>query len=128
MTDEPTMKSWPMSKTSPEMKLTVEGTFSAWDMGPPTIIFTSQSSGPVMTIHPDGRITLGDDAKPTEAAAECVNAMAPMIQNLIDNAAQTERDRVVAWLYKEQEDHPKSDYSGFAAMIAEEIAAGEHLK
>jgi hypothetical protein len=118
-----TMKSWTMSKASPETKLTVDGTFSAWDMGPPTIVFASQSGGPAMTIHPDGRITLGDDAKPTEAAAECVNAMSHMIQNLIDNAAQTERDRVVAWLRQEwNEDDDWGDW------FAERIAAGEHLK
>jgi hypothetical protein len=123
MTDksELPMKSWPMSKTSPEMKLTVEGTFSAWDMGPPTIIFTSQSSGPVMTIHPDGRITLGDDAKPTEAAAECVNAMSHMIQNLIDNAAQTERNRVVAWLQTNPDPIVRN-------WISAQIVMGEHLK
>ena len=59
------------------------------------IEFTSQSSGPAMTIHPDGRITLGDDAKPTEAAAECVNAMSDMIRDMISNAVQAERDRVI---------------------------------
>jgi len=125
MTDksEPTMKSWPMSKTSPEMKLTVEGTFSAWDMGPPTIIFSSQSSGPVMTIHPDGRITLGDDAKPTEAAAECVNAMSHLIQNQIDNAAQTERDRVVSYA----ETLVGWDGIDYDAFI-EGIKQGKHLK
>jgi hypothetical protein len=54
------------------------------------------------------------------------------VQFWIDMAQEAirrdEREKIVAWLYKEQEDHPKSDYSGFAAMIAEEIAAGEHLK
>jgi hypothetical protein len=99
----------------------VDGTFSAWDMGPPKIIFTSQSSGPVMTIHPDGRITLGDDAKPTEAAAECVNAMSHMIQNLIDNAVQEERNRVVAWLRI-------SVNSAARSLISAQIEAGEHLK
>jgi len=39
-----------------------------------------------------------------------------------------EREKIVAWLRKEQEDHPKTDYSGFAAIIAVLIAAGEHLK
>jgi hypothetical protein len=39
-----------------------------------------------------------------------------------------ERAKIVDWLRKEQEDHPKSEYSGFVAMIAEGIEAGEHLK
>jgi hypothetical protein len=96
MTDELTLKSWTMSKASPETKLTVDGTISAWDMGPPTIVFfSSQSGGPVMTIHPDGTITLGDDAKPTEAAVECINAMDHMIRDMIDNAVQAERNRVI---------------------------------
>ena len=43
-------------------------------------------------------------------------------------AAQAERDAVVKWLMREEEGYPSSEYSGFAAMICEEIEAGEHLK
>ncbi len=43
-------------------------------------------------------------------------------------AAKAERDRIVAWLRKEEEAYPSSQYSVFAAMIAEEIEAGEHWK
>jgi hypothetical protein len=100
MNDDLTIKSWPMGATSPTTKWTVEGSIVGANIAPPKFIFTSQSSGPVMTIHPDGRITLGDDAKPTEAAVECVNAMASMIQNLIDNAAQTERARIIDMVKK----------------------------
>jgi hypothetical protein len=47
-----------------------------------------------------------------------------------------EREKIVAWLRKEQEWHPKSGYSGvvaiiysgFVEIIADEIAAGEHSK
>jgi ArsR family metal-binding transcriptional regulator len=45
---------------------------------------------PIMTIHPDGKITLGEKADPTEAAAACVEAMSDMIQNLISNAVQAD--------------------------------------
>ena len=54
------------------------------------------------------------------------------VQFWIDMAQEAirrdEREKIIAWLRKEQEDHPKSDYSGFVAIIAEEIEAGEHLK
>lgn len=39
-----------------------------------------------------------------------------------------EQEKIVAWLRKEQEWHPKSDYSGFVAIIADEIEAGQYLK
>ncbi len=39
-----------------------------------------------------------------------------------------ERAKIVAWLTREEEDYPAGNYSGFAAMIREEIEAGEHLK
>lgn len=121
MTDELPMKSWPMGATSPTTKLPVEGSIVGANIEPPKIVFTSQSSGPVMTIHPDGRITLSDDAKPTMAAAECINAMSDMIQNLIDKAVQEERDRIVAWLRETIFNCELSD-------IPSAIEAGEHLK
>lgn len=39
-----------------------------------------------------------------------------------------ERAAIVAWLMREEEDYPSGKYSGFAAIIREEIEAGEHLK
>jgi hypothetical protein len=39
-----------------------------------------------------------------------------------------ERAKIVAWLAREEEDYPSGKYSGFAAIIREEIEAGEHLK
>ena len=39
-----------------------------------------------------------------------------------------ERAAIVAWLMREEADYPAGKYSGFAAMIREEIEAGEHLK
>jgi hypothetical protein len=68
---------------SPDMKLTVTGSFNP----PPLIVFRPQASGePIMTIHPDGRITLGENAQPTEAAAACIEAMSSMIENMIKAA------------------------------------------
>ena len=90
------------------------------NMGPPKIVFSSQSAGPVMTIHPDGRITLGDDAKPTEAAAECIKAMDSMIQNLIGNAVQAERNRVVSYLQTNADPIVRN-------WISAQIEAKEHL-
>lgn len=36
--------------------------------------------------------------------------------------------RIVEWLRNEQKEYPASQYSGFAAMIADAIEAGGHLK
>lgn len=52
----------------------------------PNIVFPSPDVGPIMTIHRDGRITLSDDAKPTEAAAACIEAMGWMLNKLIADA------------------------------------------
>lgn len=46
----------------------------------------------------------------------------------MDLAAAEERAKIVAWLYDEQREYPRTEYSGFAAMIAEMISAKEHLK
>lgn len=45
-----------------------------------------------------------------------------------DRGRKEERAAIIAWLMREEEDYPSSEYSGFAAMIREEIEAGEHLK
>jgi hypothetical protein len=70
-------------------KMTVTGSFI-----PPTKIVFNSDNGPAMTIHPDGRITLGENAQPTEAAAECINAMSHMIQSMIDRAVAVENERL----------------------------------
>ena len=67
---------------SPDMKLTATGSFNSSSK----IVFNS-GTRPIMTIHADGRITLRDDAQPTEAAAACIEAMSDMIQDMIKNAA-----------------------------------------
>ena len=43
-------------------------------------------------------------------------------------AVEKERAAIVAWLMREEDDYPSGKYSGFAAIIREEIEAGEHLK
>lgn len=45
-----------------------------------------------------------------------------------DRGRKEERAAIIAWLMREEEDYPSSEYSGFAAMIREEIEAVEHLK
>ena len=105
------------SNVSPDMKLTVTGSL----IPPPLIVFKPQASGgPIMTIHPDGKITLGENAQPTEAAAECIDAMSHMIQSMISNAVQAERNRVVAWL--------RLSNVPCELETADEIEAGYHLK
>jgi hypothetical protein len=42
--------------------------------------------------------------------------------------AAEERAKIVAWLMREEEGYPSSEYSGFAAMIRQSIEAKEHLK
>lgn len=66
---------------SPSTKLTATGSFN-----PQSKIVFNSGTRPTMTIHADGRITLSDDAQPTEAAAACIEAMSDMIQNMIKNA------------------------------------------
>lgn len=99
---------------SPDTKLTVTGSFN-----PPLkiVLMPQASGGPIMTIHPDGKITLGENAEPTEAAAACIEAMSHMIQNMIRRAAADERAAAVAWLRDKG-----------AASFAMGIGQGEHLK
>ena len=116
---ELTFTSWQRSNVSPSTKLTVEGSIVGSNMGAPKIVFTSQTAAPVMTIHPDGKITLGDDAEPTEAAAACIEVMDGMIQNLIRNAVQKERNLIVSWCRNVNIDWCRCD---------DAIERGDHLK
>lgn len=75
-----------VGSVSPETKLTVTGLLT-----PPPLITFNQNHQPIMTIHPDGRITLGENAQPTEAAAACIEAMSHMIQNMIRLAVEADR-------------------------------------
>jgi hypothetical protein len=73
--------------------------------------------GAAMTIHQDGRITLGENAQPTEAAAQCIEAMSGMVQTMIDNAVDAREALIAEWLRK----HGMRQ----TAMMLEK---GEHLK
>lgn len=107
---------------SPDMKLTVAGAYT-----PTTRIVFNSDNGPAMTIHPDGRITLGENVQPTEAAAECINAMSHMIQSMIDRAAADERAAIVAWL--RERDGLEDCYSELKGdWLSNRIEEGEHLK
>lgn len=66
----------------------------------------------------DGSITL---------TGEDVGGNGRFAQGSYDPAAE-ERAKIVAWLMREEEGYPASQYSGFVAMIREDIEAGEHLK
>lgn len=77
-----------VGSVSPSMKLTAETV--GLSIPPQKIVF-NQNSQPIMTIHPDGRITLGESAQPTEAAAACIEAMSHMIQNMIRLAVEADR-------------------------------------
>ena len=93
---------------------------------PPKIMLGSGRE-PVMTIHPDGKITLGENAQPTEAAAECINAMSHMIQSMIDRAVAAERAAIVAWL--RERDGLEDCYSELKGdWLSNRIEEGEHLK
>ena len=68
---------------------------------PPKIMLGSGRE-PAMTIHPDGRITLGENVQPTEAAAACIEVMGDMIQSMIDRAAADELAELKAAKWKER--------------------------
>ena len=101
MTDKLTLDAWPMSTRTPETKLTVDGSFVGGiaKQQPPSITFFSNTR-PVLTIQPSGKIELGEDADPTEAAAQCIEAMGAMIQNMIDIAVKAEREAIMKWMRK----------------------------
>jgi hypothetical protein len=64
------------------------------NIAPPLIVLRNrQNNEPVMTIHPDGKITLGEKADPTEAAAACIEAMSGMIQDMVKNAVLREQSK-----------------------------------
>lgn len=77
-----------VGSVSPSMKLTAA---TAGLSIPPQKIVFNQNTQPIMTIHPDGSITLGENAQPAEAAAACIEAMGDMIQNMIRLAVEADR-------------------------------------
>lgn len=114
---------------SPDMKLTVTGSFN-----PPPLITFNQNHQPIMTIHPDGKITLGENAQPTEAAAACIEAMSHMLQSIIDRAVSEERAAIVAWMRRYKiGNFPYSivetlEISSRQKALVDAVEAGVHLK
>ena len=118
MTDKLTIQSWPMSTRTPETKLTVEGSpTTIANLEPHSITFHQNGAGPVMIIRPNGKIELGAGADPTEAAAQCIEAMSGMIQSMIENAVDAREALIAEWLRKRRMHH-----------IPDLIENGEHLK
>ena len=68
---------------------------------------------------------------PDDYTADTINLSLSYTEEVKAIAAyreQAEREtvqKIVDWLMREEEDYPSSEYSGFAAMIREEIEAGE---
>jgi hypothetical protein len=106
MTDKLTIQSWPMSTRTPETKLTVDVEFTRnGNFEPHSVTFHQNGAGPVMIIRPNGKIELGAGADPTEAAAQCIEAMSGMIQSMIENAVDAREALIVAWLRKRRMHH-----------------------
>jgi hypothetical protein len=68
---------------------------------------------------PNGGVLWFDSVLDAQAAARQIE---------IDIAVKAEREAIVAWLLAEISDYPRSEYSGFCAMIADSIKDEEHLK
>jgi len=84
---------------------------------PPSIALHQNSAGPVMIMRLNGKIELVEDADPTKAAEQCIEAMSGMIQTMIENAVDAREALIVAWLRKRRMHH-----------IPDLIENGEHLK
>ena len=84
----------------------------------------------VIRFTPSGEIVLGEAwlNNPDGAAKAVIEGLRYHFQQMLDKAAAEERAKIVAYLLNEQREYPRTEYSGFAAMIAEEISAKEHLK
>jgi hypothetical protein len=75
----------------------------------------------------DQKYWIATDAEPLWFESS-LDAKAAARQIEIDNAVKAEREAIVEWLLAEMNTYPRSEYSGFCAMIAEDIKAGDHLK
>jgi hypothetical protein len=56
------------------------------------------------------------------------DVLTPVYLTGFENGRESERAKIVAYLLNEQREYPRTEYAGFAAMIAEDISAKEHLK
>ena len=51
-----------------------------------------------MTIEADGKIVLHDDADPTEAAKQCLDAMHYMLQDMLQKREDATVEAIASWL------------------------------
>ena len=100
-----------VSAVSPSTKLVVDGecdpdraslsdlkfTSISSEMPPPLITFNSNCR-PIMTIKPDGKIILHDDADPTEAAKQCLDAMQHLLQGMLQRREDDTVEAIASWL------------------------------
>lgn len=100
-----------ISAVSPRTKLVVDGEFGpdraslselkftsiSLEMPPPLITFNAVNR-PILTIKPDGKIILHDDADPTEAAKQCLDAMHYMLQDMLQKREDATVEAIAAWL------------------------------
>ena len=111
-----------ISAVSPSTKLTVDGEFNPNREGPSEMKFTWSASNlgtvgfskppapritfnangdpsrPVLTIEADGKIILHDDADPTEAAKQCLDAMHYMLQDMLQKREDETVEAIASWL------------------------------
>lgn len=78
-------------------------------------------------IHTDGSRSGGQPVQ-SDALLDAEGVKLYWYRQGKDDGVEQERAKIVAWLTREEEDYPSGKYSGFAAIIREEIEAGEHLK
>ena len=95
-----------MTKTY-ETKLTVTGAPTP----PPRFTFNANGdfNRPVMTIQADGKIVLHDDADPTEAAKQCIAAMGPLLQGLLQTRENETVEKIAAWLREGEKEFSDCD-------------------
>ena len=100
-----------ISAVPPSTKLVVDGEFDpdraslsdlkftgiSSEMPPPLITFNSNCR-PIMTIKPDGKIILHDDADPTEAAKQCLDAMQHLLQEMLQKREDATVEAIASWL------------------------------
>ena len=100
-----------ISAVSPSIKLVVDGEYDpdraglsdpkftsiSSEMPPPLITFNGVNR-PILTIKPDGKIILHDDADPTEAAKQCLDAMHYMLQDMLQKREDDTVEAIASWL------------------------------
>lgn len=76
------------------------GTVSFAKPPAPKITFNANGdpSRPVMTIDADGKIILHDDADPTEAAKQCLDAMQHLLQGMLQRREDDTVEAIASWL------------------------------